>query len=155
MVSGKKLTIVTDSKFGGVKFFVDCIDLVHWTLFDFSIRWHGNSGIWYSNIEFCFWWILNFKNVGSQSISNSMRSKLWVSNICFYILLWWGCKNIYFRPRDGCLQYHTGLTGRFTSFNFIPTGDNHLKEQKYGTSSTIMYLKVGFDFQSFQLQCLY
>ncbi|TRY81100.1 hypothetical protein TCAL_13875 [Tigriopus californicus] len=31
----------------------------------------------------------------------------------------------------GCLQYHTGLTGRFTSFNFAPTNDNHLANQDY------------------------
>eukprot|EP00095_Tigriopus_kingsejongensis_P012505 snap_masked-scaffold221_size251850-processed-gene-1.8 protein:Tk12505 transcript:snap_masked-scaffold221_size251850-processed-gene-1.8-mRNA-1 annotation:"hypothetical protein SINV_00302" len=31
----------------------------------------------------------------------------------------------------GCLQYHTGLTGRFTSFNFLPTNDNHLANQEY------------------------
>lgn len=31
---------------------------------------------------------------------------------------------------DGCLQYHTGLTGRFTTFNFLPTNDNHLAEQE-------------------------
>ena len=34
------------------------------------------------------------------------------------------------RPDPGCLQYHTGLTGRMTSFNFIPTSDNHLRNQK-------------------------
>ena len=48
-------------------------------------------------------------------------------------------KDVYSRPRDGCLQYHTGLTGRFTSFNFIPTGDNHLKEQKYAMNWTIFH----------------
>eukprot|EP00094_Tigriopus_californicus_P013894 TCALIF_13448-PB protein Name:"Protein of unknown function" AED:0.34 eAED:0.34 QI:0/0.4/0.16/0.5/0.6/0.83/6/0/273 len=31
----------------------------------------------------------------------------------------------------GCLQYHTGLTGRFTTFNFLPTNDNHLANQDY------------------------
>ncbi|XP_059097778.1 uncharacterized protein LOC131892061 [Tigriopus californicus] len=31
----------------------------------------------------------------------------------------------------GCLQYHTGLTGRLTSFNFLPTNDNHLANQDY------------------------
>eukprot|EP00095_Tigriopus_kingsejongensis_P002419 maker-scaffold1151_size58901-snap-gene-0.10 protein:Tk02419 transcript:maker-scaffold1151_size58901-snap-gene-0.10-mRNA-1 annotation:"hypothetical protein X777_11146" len=33
---------------------------------------------------------------------------------------------------SGCLQYHTGHTGRFTSFNFLPTLDNHLANQEYG-----------------------
>jgi len=36
-----------------------------------------------------------------------------------------------YAPDSGCLQYHTGLTGRLTSFNFIPTTDNHLKNQNY------------------------
>ncbi|XP_059084415.1 uncharacterized protein LOC131881546, partial [Tigriopus californicus] len=31
----------------------------------------------------------------------------------------------------GCLQYHTGLTGRITTFNFLPTNDNHLANQEY------------------------
>ena len=34
------------------------------------------------------------------------------------------------RPRNGCLQYHTGLTGRMTTFNFIPTDQGHLKDQR-------------------------
>ena len=33
-------------------------------------------------------------------------------------------------PTDGCLQYHTGLTGRLTTFNFLPTNDNHLANQE-------------------------
>ena len=36
-----------------------------------------------------------------------------------------------FSAPDGCLQYHTGLTGRLTTFNFLPTGDNHLPLQEY------------------------
>ncbi|TRY80433.1 hypothetical protein TCAL_15490, partial [Tigriopus californicus] len=32
---------------------------------------------------------------------------------------------------NGCLQYHTGLTGRLTTFNFLPTNDNHLANQDY------------------------
>ncbi|XP_059098986.1 uncharacterized protein LOC131893072 isoform X2 [Tigriopus californicus] len=36
------------------------------------------------------------------------------------------------QPRNcGCLQYHTGLTGRLTTFNFLPTNDNHLAKQEY------------------------
>ncbi|XP_059097393.1 uncharacterized protein LOC131891762 [Tigriopus californicus] len=31
----------------------------------------------------------------------------------------------------GCLQYHTGEVGRFTTFNFLPTNDNHLANQDY------------------------
>eukprot|EP00095_Tigriopus_kingsejongensis_P012199 maker-scaffold1149_size94623-snap-gene-0.17 protein:Tk12199 transcript:maker-scaffold1149_size94623-snap-gene-0.17-mRNA-1 annotation:"hypothetical protein EAG_02482" len=31
----------------------------------------------------------------------------------------------------GCLQYHTGIAGRFSTFNFIPTNDNHLANQEY------------------------
>jgi len=34
-------------------------------------------------------------------------------------------------PPDGCLQWHTGLTGRFTTFNFLDTADNHLPNQDY------------------------
>ncbi|TRY80715.1 hypothetical protein TCAL_14480 [Tigriopus californicus] len=30
----------------------------------------------------------------------------------------------------GCLQYHTGEIGRFTTFNFLPTNDNHLANQE-------------------------
>ncbi|TRY67362.1 hypothetical protein TCAL_15826 [Tigriopus californicus] len=32
---------------------------------------------------------------------------------------------------DGCLQYHTNLDGRFETFNFAPTDENHLKDQNY------------------------
>ncbi|TRY80436.1 hypothetical protein TCAL_04732 [Tigriopus californicus] len=32
---------------------------------------------------------------------------------------------------SGCLQYLTGLTGRLTTFNFLPTNDNHLANQDY------------------------
>lgn len=32
---------------------------------------------------------------------------------------------------NGCLQFHTGLTGRFTTFNFLPTNENHLANQDY------------------------
>ncbi|XP_059081645.1 uncharacterized protein LOC131879360 [Tigriopus californicus] len=35
-------------------------------------------------------------------------------------------------PPDGCLQYHTDLQGRFTTFNFAPTDNNHLGDQNYG-----------------------
>ena len=51
---------------------------------------------------------------------------LWTS------LDWITILKIFFsRPDPGCLQYHTGLTGRLTSFNFLPTTDNHLSNQKY------------------------
>eukprot|EP00094_Tigriopus_californicus_P012154 TCALIF_11746-PA protein Name:"Protein of unknown function" AED:0.18 eAED:0.18 QI:249/1/0.87/1/0.28/0.37/8/0/200 len=36
-----------------------------------------------------------------------------------------------YTPPDGCLQYHTELDGRFTTFNFLPTNDNHLAQQQY------------------------
>lgn len=32
----------------------------------------------------------------------------------------------------GCLQYHTGLTGRLSTFNFADENDNHLMNQNYG-----------------------
>eukprot|EP00095_Tigriopus_kingsejongensis_P010419 snap_masked-scaffold2011_size22674-processed-gene-0.0 protein:Tk10419 transcript:snap_masked-scaffold2011_size22674-processed-gene-0.0-mRNA-1 annotation:"hypothetical protein SINV_00302" len=35
-------------------------------------------------------------------------------------------------PRgSGCLQYHTGITGQLSTFNFLPTNDNHLANQEY------------------------
>jgi len=34
-------------------------------------------------------------------------------------------------PPDTCLQYHTGLTGRITTFNYNAAGDNHLNNQVY------------------------
>jgi len=39
--------------------------------------------------------------------------------------------NSNYSPPDGCLQYHTELDGRFTTFNFIPTNQNHLLNQQY------------------------
>ena len=39
-----------------------------------------------------------------------------------------------YRPPDGCLQYHTTLTGRFQTFNFAETttaSQAHLLAQKY------------------------
>ncbi len=37
------------------------------------------------------------------------------------------------RPPDGCLQYYTGVTGRFASFNFdsASTTSTHLPNQRY------------------------
>jgi len=40
------------------------------------------------------------------------------------------CASNYRQP-DGCLQYHTGLTGRFSTFNFLDSSDNHLRSQEY------------------------
>jgi len=34
-------------------------------------------------------------------------------------------------PPYGCLQYHTGHTGRIMTFNFAATTDNHLNNQQY------------------------
>ncbi len=39
------------------------------------------------------------------------------------------------RPPNGCLQYHTGLTGRITTFNFTPAASNHLNNQEYSTNN--------------------
>ena len=105
---------------------------------DFSVHWYGSSGFGYSNSKFCLWWFVYKSDVGGQSFTNSMWFQFCVStfsnlndflgtNIITSIEIHW----FHFRPRNGCLQYHTGLTGRFTSFNFIPTMDNHLKLQKY------------------------
>ncbi len=38
------------------------------------------------------------------------------------------------RPPEGCMQYHTGLTGRITTFNFdqaTSTSQQHLRTQEY------------------------
>lgn len=35
------------------------------------------------------------------------------------------------RAPDGCLQYHTGVSGRITSFNFLDSGGTHLASQQY------------------------
>ena len=34
------------------------------------------------------------------------------------------------RPPDGCLQYHTGVSGQITTFNFIDTATTHLASQE-------------------------
>ena len=34
-------------------------------------------------------------------------------------------------PPNGCLQYHTGIDGRFTTFNFDGTQKVHLPDQQY------------------------
>jgi hypothetical protein len=34
-------------------------------------------------------------------------------------------------PPDGCLQYHTGVSGQITTFNFIDTATSHLALQDY------------------------
>merc|ERR1739844_116368 len=34
-------------------------------------------------------------------------------------------------PPTGCLQYHTGITGRFETFNYPATSESHLPSQEY------------------------
>ena len=34
-------------------------------------------------------------------------------------------------PNDGCVQWHTGLTGQFKTFNFANAAGPHLPNQKY------------------------
>ncbi|TRY80999.1 hypothetical protein TCAL_08858, partial [Tigriopus californicus] len=34
-------------------------------------------------------------------------------------------------PPNGCLQYHTGLSGQITTFNYNALNDNHLPNQRY------------------------
>lgn len=36
-----------------------------------------------------------------------------------------------FRPPNGCLQYHIGLSGQITTFNYNALNDNHLPNQRY------------------------
>lgn len=33
-------------------------------------------------------------------------------------------------PPTGCFQWHAGLTGQLTSFNYIPTDETHLANQE-------------------------
>ena len=35
-----------------------------------------------------------------------------------------------YRPPSGCLQYHVGLTGRITTFDFLTTTTANLNTQK-------------------------
>ena len=37
--------------------------------------------------------------------------------------------SIHFSQPNGCLQYHTGIDGRFTTFNW--GGTQHLRNQNY------------------------
>ena len=36
----------------------------------------------------------------------------------------------FFRPTSGCLQYHTGVTGRIETFNFNTAAGSHLPNQE-------------------------
>ena len=38
--------------------------------------------------------------------------------------------HMYFSPDNGCLQYHTGITGRFETFNYPATSESHLPSQQ-------------------------
>ena len=39
--------------------------------------------------------------------------------------------NAHYRPPAGCLQHHTGLTGRFMTFNFLESSSpQHLASQE-------------------------
>ena len=50
-----------------------------------------------------------------------------------YLVMFYACTtDLIFRAPDGCLQYHTGVSGRITSFNFLDSGGTHLASQKYG-----------------------
>ena len=57
-----------------------------------------------------------------------IMSKFWIDS---YLLIF--IKNIlhppFFSPPNGCLQYHTGIDGRFQTFNF--DGNRHLRNQNY------------------------
>jgi hypothetical protein len=37
----------------------------------------------------------------------------------------------YFSPPDGCLQWHTGLNGQITNFNYATSSGPHLRLLKY------------------------
>ena len=50
-----------------------------------------------------------------------------------------------FSPPDGCLQYHSELDGRFTTFNFVPTttiNENHLANQQYEKEMPISSINI-------------
>ena len=54
-----------------------------------------------------------------------------------------------YRPPDGCLQYHTTLSGRFQTFNFAETttaSQVHLLAQKY------LFLYLTYMVSSFDIQ---
>ena len=45
-----------------------------------------------------------------------------------------------YRQPEGCLQYHTGLTGVLQTFNFLetdPAAQMHISSQKYDKGSSI------------------
>ena len=81
-------------------------------------------------------WISPFLGLPVHELGKSKPRKFLVHHVARKsircILLYLACKKIiYYRPDEGCLQYNTGLTGRITSFNFIPTDETHLQNQKY------------------------
>ena len=47
------------------------------------------------------------------------------------------------RPYDtGCLQYHTGITGRFETFNYPATSESHLPSQQLVAIFFVTFLKI-------------
>ena len=98
---------------------------------------YGNGQLWvnrYCNSCLHFLWYINSKNMGNQGNTNSLWSKLQV-RFCFCYLSWSQLLVIIIiflcRQPEGCLQWHTTLTGRFQTFNFAETTTpQHLASQK-------------------------
>ena len=68
-----------------------------------------------------------------KSIDNNKIDKKKINNTKFKINLTLQAvsfiSSIYFSQPNGCLQYHTGIDGRFTTFNW--GGTQHLRNQNY------------------------
>ena len=56
-----------------------------------------------------------------------------------------------FTPPSGCLQYHTGLDGRFSTFNFNDAATGHLADQRY---SICVRAEEGFCCVEYQVKAL-
>ena len=49
---------------------------------------------------------------------------------------------MYFSPDNGCLQYHTGITGRFETFNYPATSESHLPSQQLVVIFFVTFLRI-------------
>ncbi len=89
------------------------------------------------------------KSQRSQACSPSCQSWEWCDVHVHLYFVTCGTKPITFcqcsmgnrfraRPPNGCLQWHTELDGRVSTFNFLATAnDNHLANQQWGEKQLI------------------
>ena len=108
----------------------------------FMIFWIQFMLIWGHKHPIQLRWILHFLGLLVHELGKSKLRKFLALHVARKYLT----MKMYFlylptflysyRPDEGCLQYNTGLTGRITSFNFIPTDETHLQNQKYMFSIT-------------------